>query len=265
MDGDDISHPKRLEKQVEYLARNPTCGIAGTGFLDIDCNGRIIRGYQLPDDHDFLLSWLKKGVNVYRHSSIILRKSVLNKLPDWYRFSYGEDFDLYLRLCEISRLGLVQEVLLKYRVFGAGIQGIVSSIQERQKALMMELYFRRQRGECEGDWRRIEKEILLSLNCDAEDCRKTHNSYANATSLFQEGRFKDARKYFIEAATNARYKENARRYIVLTFLPKRIGLMLQRAFSYKRDKWKSYQIPPGLWPHINEGFQERTASSKAVS
>jgi len=254
MDADDFSHPKRFEKQVEYLDHHSECGLVGTGSFNIDENGRIINGYQLPDNHNFLLGWLEKGINVYKHASIMMRKSILNMIPGPYRFYYGQDFDLYLRLSEIARLGMVHEVLFKYRVFGDAIQGIVSPIRERQIALMLNLFFKRKQGKSEGDWQEEERKILLPFWSEATKTNDTCTAYANATSLFQEGRFKEARKCFFKTQIDTKYKNNARGYIFLTYLPKVIALSIQRTISWTNDKWKSYRIPPKLWPHINKGF-----------
>lgn len=260
MDADDISHPDRFSKQIVYLESNPKCGVVGSGSFNIDESGRIISCYILPDNHDNLLGWLKKGFNVYKHGSIMLRKSVLDSLTGPYRFYYGQDFDLIMRISETARLGMVQEVLFKYRMVGESIQGIVAPIRERQIGIMLDLHFKRKQCKPEGNWQAIEKQLLMSFSCDTESTRSSsntrnvHTDYANARALFQAGRFKDARKYFSQVKKGPGFK-NTRKYFLLTFLPKTIAIRIQRAMSYSGDKWKSYRIPSRLWPHIDKGFE----------
>ncbi len=242
MDADDISHPDRLVEQSMFLDCHPECGVVGTGTINIDANGGIISGYQLPDDHEFLLSWLEKGVNVYKHGSIMMRKSALNELVVPYRFYYGQDFDLYLRISEISRLGTVQKILFKYRFVGTSIQGFVSPIREPQKKLMLDLYFKRMRGEDEYCWQEEEKYLLSRLTSDNVNTRKIHTAYAIATSFFQQGRLKKAREYFWEAIKDPRFKKNVWKYILLTYMPSTIAIRFQRAMSIRGDKFKEYRI-----------------------
>jgi len=254
MDADDISHPERLEKQVGYLVRNPDCGLIGTGCINIDSEGRIISGQMLPDDNKYLVSWLEKGINVYKHGSIMLRKNVVDKLSGPYRFYYGQDFDLILRMSEITGLGNVQDILYKYRLVGNSIQGMVSDIRKPQKELMMSLYFRRKEGKSEGDWKRKEEVFLSGLRKDYTREKKAHSAYASATGLFCMGHFCEARKLFYQAVKDTHLKKNAKRYILLTYLPVSLAHRVQRYVSLKNDKWSPYRLSPEELKRISDKF-----------
>ena len=55
--------------------------------------------------------------NVFAHSSVIIRKTVLDKV--WYydeSFRYTQDYELWLRIWTVSKMFNIQEYLLKYMV-----------------------------------------------------------------------------------------------------------------------------------------------------
>lgn len=254
MDADDVSHPERLEKQVEYLRVHNDCGVVGTGAMNIDCNGRLIGGYVLPDEHELLLSWLEKGRNVYKHGSIMIRREVLQELNGPYRFKYGQDFDLYLRVSEIAHLGMVQEVLYKYRVVGNAIQERLSTIRKKQILLMLDMHFRRKNGHPEFPWEEKERELLSLLPKSSDKDKIIYSNYSTAISLFQDGRFQEARKYFREAIKDIRFRRNAIFYLLISLFPRKGALYIQEILSRKRDKWAKYRIPRELWEDLNKSF-----------
>ena len=115
MDADDVSLPKRIEKQVRFMEAHPNVGVCGTWFKVF---GEIKRPYIviLPEK-----DWqLKAGLLVscpFAHPSVIMRKSTLldNKIFYDERFYRLEDWGLWVSLAKVCDFANIPEVLLDYR------------------------------------------------------------------------------------------------------------------------------------------------------
>jgi hypothetical protein len=117
MDGDDVSMPKRLARQVDFLARNPDYGVVGSWATSIDESGASCDtgGLDQPTDHEGFLEALD-GKPLLCHPSAMLRTDVVHAAGG-YRALYRhcEDYDLWLRLAERTKLCSLPERLILYR------------------------------------------------------------------------------------------------------------------------------------------------------
>ena len=130
IDCDDWSYPYRLEKQYEFMENNLEVGILGSSIEIINPEGKIIgkREYELNDPD------IRKKIFKYSpfcHSSVIIRKSVLNKsgLYDPY-FNPAEDYELYFRIGRYSKFANLKDVLLKYKVVGKSMTNLFTRQME---------------------------------------------------------------------------------------------------------------------------------------
>ncbi|MBU8683564.1 glycosyltransferase [Bacillus haynesii] len=114
-DGDDISLPRRFEKQVAFLESQSHYHVVGSGMMAFDENG--IRGVRmLPSSPGPRI--MAKGTP-FCHATIMMRAEVYKAL-DGYRVSRRtrrmEDIDLWLRFFEAGYTGYnLQEALYKVR------------------------------------------------------------------------------------------------------------------------------------------------------
>ncbi|MDH3692561.1 MAG: glycosyltransferase, partial [Gammaproteobacteria bacterium] len=120
MDSDDISLPKRLEQQNDYLDQNPNVAFVHSLVDYIDPNGELIRRRVGHCFSDIETKWHLLWRNVVVHPAVMLRSSVLKKhnlnyLSDRYR---ADDFDLWNRLARVGDIHCIPEVLLRYRIHG---------------------------------------------------------------------------------------------------------------------------------------------------
>lgn len=117
MDGDDVSVPDRFARQVEFLARNPDHGVVGAWATSIDEQGRTCDtgGLDQPTTHQGFLAALKDKP-LMCHPSVMMRSEVV-RAAGGYRaaFRHCEDYDLWLRLSERTRLCSLPERLILYR------------------------------------------------------------------------------------------------------------------------------------------------------
>lgn len=116
MDGDDISLPERFERQLAFLDANPDYGVVGTSTHDIDEQGRLSLNLDFhPLDHDAFLAALETGPWLC-HPSVIIRTDIVRAVGGYRApFRHCEDYDLWLRLSERTKLCTIADRLFHYR------------------------------------------------------------------------------------------------------------------------------------------------------
>jgi len=115
MDADDLSLPHRLEKQLEFLEKNPEHALVGTPYYQIDEAGNI-KGLVrvLTDDCELRAGLLQQ--NWFGHGSVMMRKAAVIKAGGYdERFTYAQDYDLWLRLADDHRVANLGEPLYCWR------------------------------------------------------------------------------------------------------------------------------------------------------
>jgi glycosyltransferase involved in cell wall biosynthesis len=116
IDGDDVAHPERFARQVAWFDAHPDGGVLGTHAFDMDEHGQVFDDVtQRPLDHDGIRAALDNSSPLC-HPSIMLRTDVI-RAAGGYRAAYRhcEDFDLWLRLAQRTRLANLPEPLAYYR------------------------------------------------------------------------------------------------------------------------------------------------------
>jgi Glycosyltransferases involved in cell wall biogenesis len=97
MDGDDVSHPDRIEKQLTYLLNNRDIDFCGSSLNMFDNNG--VYGYrkmvEFVAKKDFLFT------SPFAHPTLLIPKHCLESVG-YYRedkkIGRSEDYDLFMRL-----------------------------------------------------------------------------------------------------------------------------------------------------------------------
>jgi len=117
MDADDLSQPKRLERQVSYMEAHPELIMVGTDAHIIDLDGKLTGQYlQMPRRGQRIRVALC-GANTFIHGSVLMRRrAVLNVGGYRSEFITAEDYDLWLRLGEIGTVANLTAPLYKLRV-----------------------------------------------------------------------------------------------------------------------------------------------------
>ena len=115
MDDDDISLPRRLERQVEFLDSHPQAGIIGTWYRTFPNHPDILR--QPCTDNATIEERMMEGPEVI-HPASMIRRSVLLETGIRYEpeFSPAEDYALWCRLIGKTEFANIPEDLLHYRV-----------------------------------------------------------------------------------------------------------------------------------------------------
>ncbi len=115
IDDDDYSVPERIEKQVEFLSKNPEIDFVGTGIFYFDENGVWGQsswevGYA-PQKEDFLKN------SIFINPSMMYRAEALRKV-DGYRIAKetrrSQDYDMHMRMYAAGLKGYVLPDRLTY-------------------------------------------------------------------------------------------------------------------------------------------------------
>ena len=103
LDGDDICHPRRLELQAAYLGGHPETGLVASCFRHFPRTGLK----QGMIDYELWQNGLSGHTLVIRdlfvespfvHPSVMMRRTVLEKLGGYQDNGWPEDYDLWLRM-----------------------------------------------------------------------------------------------------------------------------------------------------------------------
>jgi glycosyltransferase involved in cell wall biosynthesis len=109
-DADDVSAPERLISQVRFLEDHPEIGVVGSWITNIDEAGQQ-EAYKNPTC-PVLIGWTLLFSNCMAHPSIMLRRSLVDE-GVFYRpeISYGQDYELWVRLSSQTRLANIPRCL----------------------------------------------------------------------------------------------------------------------------------------------------------
>jgi glycosyltransferase involved in cell wall biosynthesis len=224
-DADDASAPNRLAGQVRYLDAHPNTGMCATWNWQIDAQLGPLFSSELPDNNSLFLSFLKKGMNPFIHGSVMMRADLLQKAGG-YRGSLVEDFDLWLRMSEISQLGMCEQLGYYYWHSSGGISSGAHIRQQKLVKLALKLHTERIRSGHEvTDWDCEYQQILNTNIAEANPGeRKTSSHYARSIHLMRIGRWEAARAELTDAAAGqGQYAQKARRNLSFFRLAPLVG------------------------------------------
>ena len=133
MDADDRAAPSRLAAQLDVLRDAPTIGLLGTAARVIDASGRPAGMLEFPLT-DSEIRALLEIQNAFVHASVMFRRDVFAAVGGYRSVALAaEDYDLWLRMAEVTQLANLEETLLDYRVHADN----VTSAKLRQQVLTM--------------------------------------------------------------------------------------------------------------------------------
>jgi len=116
LDADDMMLPSRLEKQSEFLERNPRVDVVGTGMYTLGLQGEIV-GRRVPR---------RGGRPSCRPThSPLFQPTVMGRI-EWFRQNLSDpsleraaDMEMFLRTAGHSRFANLDELLTFYREYGS--------------------------------------------------------------------------------------------------------------------------------------------------
>lgn len=128
-DQDDVSRPKRLRRQVEFLDAHPHCALVGT-WADIWFGPTPTgRAHRHPSDNAALQFELLLD-NPFVHSSVMLRKDALEVIGGYSTDRARqppEDFELWSRIARRYQVANIPETLHVYREIAGSMSRVGNS------------------------------------------------------------------------------------------------------------------------------------------
>lgn len=116
MDADDIAHPDRLKKQLDFLTAHSDSVLGcGTQVRFINAKGKVLGYSHLPTSWHEVFEQIHSRTS-FVHSSLVVRRDDLLATPYRSSMDGAEDVDLILRLSEKGRILNLNEILLDYRI-----------------------------------------------------------------------------------------------------------------------------------------------------
>ena len=131
MDSDDISLPDRLRRQYRFMEKYPNIGVCGTWAKVIGA-GNVVEGKIVNQTHpSFVSIHLLFSVPLV-HPSCFIRTAILQKHP-YHPMPATEDYDLWCRLNDVTRMANLPAFLLHYRWHASNVSNEQKQIQEENK------------------------------------------------------------------------------------------------------------------------------------
>jgi glycosyltransferase involved in cell wall biosynthesis len=118
MDADDIALPKRLEKQIEFLEKNPKYSFVGTRakYIYNNSNTATINEPFIKFEEEEILFW-SFFYCPFVHPSILIHKNILEKYYYNNDYKAAEDYHLWVTLLLNNNKGTnINEVLMLHRM-----------------------------------------------------------------------------------------------------------------------------------------------------
>ncbi len=132
LDADDAWLPTKVEKQVAKFAESSNFGLVHVGVDEVDPNGRSLvhRLEGVEGDVSKILVMLGREGVLGGGSGAMIRRAVFEEIRGFdERLSTSADWDLFYRISEISQVGFVPELLVKYRVHGTNMHANVGVLE----------------------------------------------------------------------------------------------------------------------------------------
>lgn len=138
MDADDISLPKRIEKQVAYLESHPLTILCGTQAMIINKSGKVTGKKSMPTTNAAI--YRAYGIiHPMIHPSVMIRRSMLPDKNKIYamKWDVNDDYYTFFSLLQCGQFANIPEYLLKYRIHGNNL-----SLQNPKEKFMNSIHIR---------------------------------------------------------------------------------------------------------------------------
>jgi len=115
LDDDDVwCDDKKIEKQIDFLEKNPGYCLVGGGVIKVDKNNKEIVRYLLPKEDEYIRKTILIN-NVFAHTTVLFRKDIFQKVGGYdEQFAFIEDWDLWLKMGKVSKFYNFQEFFVLY-------------------------------------------------------------------------------------------------------------------------------------------------------
>lgn len=144
MDSDDYSYPDRLDKQVDFMRRNPEYILCGTA-IELFGNGAnkykqktIIK--EVPAQEEWKIRQLFDNSTNIIHPTAMFRHQLLldNHIQYNESYIYAQDYRIWIDCNKAAKCTSLSDVLFKYRIHDGAISSSKKAIQDDCARRIME-------------------------------------------------------------------------------------------------------------------------------
>jgi glycosyltransferase involved in cell wall biosynthesis len=119
LDSDDLWHPDKIFKQIEVYERNSNYGCIYCAYDVIDAKGILIKGASSIEPSlkdNIFLYLLEANIISGSASAILIKRSLLDEVGGFNEdLSFGEDWELWLRLSQVAKFSYSTDALASIR------------------------------------------------------------------------------------------------------------------------------------------------------
>jgi glycosyltransferase involved in cell wall biosynthesis len=116
LDADDLCEPDRLAEQFNFVRKYQEVVLLGTGFLEFNEQGGVIKKQRYPSYHCALVRHLRGLQRFFPHSSAFFhREAALDAGGYNPLFRKAQDCDLWMRFAERGRIACLRDCLVRVR------------------------------------------------------------------------------------------------------------------------------------------------------
>ena len=118
LDSDDVILPDRLKKQMKFLNEHPEYALVGGQVEFIDNDGSVIQKItnHYPCSDSEIRSELEKRCCI-AHPTVLFRKDIVESVGLYSeKFLAAEDYDLWLKLIQRTKLANLPDIVTRYRI-----------------------------------------------------------------------------------------------------------------------------------------------------
>lgn len=111
MDADDLCHPERFAKQLEFFKAHPKVDVVGGSSCILDAQGQPSRKLIVARTHEEIFK------NKFKNGVSVVHPSLMAKKEWWRRWPYDDnklrtqDYELWLRSCRDSVFANIPDIL----------------------------------------------------------------------------------------------------------------------------------------------------------
>lgn len=114
MDDDDICHPKRFEKQIQFLDENKAISIVGSWISEFENDENIIVSQRCPPCDPDQLARFARWRCPFNHMSVMFRKKDIISSGNYNSLKMAQDYHLWARMaCRGYKFANIPEFLIK--------------------------------------------------------------------------------------------------------------------------------------------------------
>ena len=116
MDDDDISHPDRCEKQLNYIREHPEISILGSYVNEfVDDPAAPIRVKEVPIEIEDIKRFSKRR-NPFNHSTLMIKKNDILQAGNYSIMRTNQDVDTWIRVLNKGYIGAnIDQALVDFR------------------------------------------------------------------------------------------------------------------------------------------------------